>query len=672
MMADLSTGPTSIIGLLTGQIVMLLSAPRPTGTAAGLLSPPASGNASSAGAAAAVTGAASSSSFVFRRQQIEAMAANMSAPAGGAFPQMGMGMGAPALARLPPLPPTLVAATMAVSIGILSLIMGAFKLGWLLDFVSLPVLVGFFLSAGLIIIQGQVPTILGEVGVSNDFITQGPDIIHKINTAQPITIAIGVSSLALLIILQLIGKKWGKNNAAIWAISTSKNAIVLLLFTGISYGVNKDRAVPLFAVTGEVPKGLAKPQLPNPGLLLALIFLSIPIFIAASLEHVMIAKSFARKDNYHIDQSQELTYLGVTNIINGILGGMPVGGSIITSAINSEAGVRSPLGGIFTSGIVLLGIYAITGALFWIPKASLAAIIIVAVINVLPPQSIALKYWKISFMDFVGNFLAMNFTLVAGAEMGIGLGVAFMLIYTLIRTVFAHAEPVTRSDLERKYGNEPSLGTNEPNYIPPGTQVLEFNEAIFYLNAERLRRDIMNTIQTYQTGLPEDERPKERLWNDLGQKRIDDMRRNSTLNLPTRYIPRIRVLVLDFTHVSFIDTTGMQMLEDMKAELIAYAGEDVEIRIVGMNAALKSRFKRAKWELATAEESMKGLADGKDAVWELLKPAIEAPRTVRDSGLDFGFGNVMMSESRSIYGDEKKTSVIVTSVSVKGGKAFKE
>jgi sodium-independent sulfate anion transporter 11 len=598
------------------------------------------------------------------------LSAGVAVQTGGAFPS--------SFPSGPPLQPAAIAATLAISIGVLSLIVGSLKLGWLLNFISLPVLVGFFSGATLIIVQGQVPALLGEVGVSNIFILQGPEIVQKIGTANPFAIAIGISSIILLLILQYIGKKWGKRYPILWFLSISRNAIVLILSTGISFGLNKNRPVPLFAVTGEVPKGLHMPkfpELPAPFFLFIIAPLSIPIFIAAALEHVLIAKSFGQQNNYHIDQNQEIVFLGVANIANGFFGGMPVGGAIATSAVNSESGVKSPLGGIFASGVVLTSIYALTGTIFWIPKATLAAMILVAVIGVMPPQKLMLKYWKTSFMDFVAAFITMNATLVQSAEAGVGLGIVFMVLYTLTRIVFAHARPITRCDLIAMYNSDPSFD-NERIAIPTGTQVIGFDEAIIFLNADRLRQQILDQVQTYQSGMPSCEQMDvvERSWSDVGQRRIDTMRKNSRLNTPTRYLPRIRVLVLDLTHVTFIDTTGLQMLGNMKVELLAYGGEDVEIRFVGLNAELKKKFNRFGWALATAEDSIKGLADGKDGHWEQLKPAIEAPRTVRDSGLDFGFGHVLTSDPGITCKDMEKgdQNVIVTSVAVKGGKAYKE
>lgn len=135
---------------------------------------------------------------------------------------------------------------------------------------------------------------------------------------------------------------------------------------------------------------------------------SLAVFIAAALEHVAIAESFARKANpaYTIDQSQELTFLGLANILNSLLGGMPVSGAASRTAVNSESGVKSPLGGLFTGVVVLFSIFFLTGALFRIPKATLSAVIVVAVWQIVVPVPVFYGFWKVSFRDFVASVLA--------------------------------------------------------------------------------------------------------------------------------------------------------------------------------------------------------------------------------------------------------------------------
>lgn len=92
---------------------------------------------------------------------------------------------------------------------------------------------------------------------------------------------------------------------------------------------------------------------------------------------------------------------------------------------------------------------------------------------------------------------------------------------------------------------------------------------------------------------------------------------------------------------------------DMKAELLSFGGHDVELRFVGLNVALKEKFERIGWKSATEDEVLKGLGEGRDMVYKLLKPAIVAPRILCDRGLDFGFDNVLVSDGATMWSREE-------------------
>jgi sodium-independent sulfate anion transporter 11 len=146
------------------------------------------------------------------------------------------------------------------------------------------------------------------------------------------------------------------------------------------------------------------------------------VFIAAASEHLIFTKTFSRRNHYEIDPSQELVSLGIMNIANGAFGGMPVAGSLSLSAVNSTTGVRSPLGGLFTSAIVLLAIHKMTEVFRWIPNAAVGAVILMSVAETLPSNSIFITYWKRSFADFVGFFIVMNIGIATTPKLDLDLG----------------------------------------------------------------------------------------------------------------------------------------------------------------------------------------------------------------------------------------------------------
>jgi hypothetical protein len=153
------------------------------------------------------------------------------------------------------------------------------------------------------------------------------------------------------------------------------------------------------------------------------------------------------------------------------------------------------------------------------------------------------------------------------------------------------------------------------------------------------------------------------------------LRRKNNINTPTRYLPRLEVLIIDLTRVAFIDTTGLTHLQDIKDELIIYTGDAIEIRFAGMNASVRKKFDRIRWPLGTWQESQIGLVAGIDITFEDIRDAAAAPRNVRVStnGLDFGFGGSDMQQDSDDEAFQKgMMNIIVTNVMTEDGRAYKE
>lgn len=269
-----------------------------------------------------------------------------------------------------------ISSAVALVVGIYSLIVGMFKMGFLLDFISIPVLSGFLSAAALTILLGQVGSLVGLNDVPSGTGSIIRNVLTRIPEMEPITIAIGFSGIAMLYTMELIGKKWGTKSAIIKFTCNSRAVILLLIYTTISFLVNKDRETALWAISKVKANGLQTPKFPATGLISRVATKAVAPLVASALEHLAIGKAFGRKNNYAIDESQELCYLGITNILNSLFGAMTVGGAMSRTAINSECGVKSPLSGAFTAGFILLTLYKLSGALFWIPKATLSAIIV--------------------------------------------------------------------------------------------------------------------------------------------------------------------------------------------------------------------------------------------------------------------------------------------------------
>ena len=150
--------------------------------------------------------------------------------------------------------------------------------------------------------------------------------------------------------------------------------------------------------------------------------------IVLLIEHISISKSFGRINNYVIDPSQELVAIGVTNLLGPFLGAYPVTGSFSRTAIKSKSGVRTPLAGVISAVVVLLALYALTAVFFYIPNASLAGVIIHAVLDVITPPQTVYQMWRISPLEVVIFFAGVLVTIFTTIENG---------VYTTISTSFA-------------------------------------------------------------------------------------------------------------------------------------------------------------------------------------------------------------------------------------------
>ncbi|KAJ5052136.1 uncharacterized protein L3040_001895 [Drepanopeziza brunnea f. sp. 'multigermtubi'] len=553
-------------------------------------------------------------------------------------------------------PAPIAVSAVSFSLGLWSMAFGMLKLGFLFDFISLPMSLGFAMGTALVVSNSQIPAILGLNGITIIFSEMMPQIIKQIKETRPLTVFIAFVSIVILTATTYVASKWGKKNGYIRFWTNSRNLVVLGLFTGMSYYVNNGLQFPMFSVLGPVNATIPAPSLPKGRLVSQLVMAMFSLMTSTALEHVTLAKAFAYKNGYTIDASQEVFSIGVANIVNSLFGGLPVGGGDMARAsVNATSGVKSPLSGLFTSFTVILGMYALGPSLTFMPLATVAAVIAVTVLDQQPAQALMGKYWKTSFVDFVTLFLAFTMTFMGSAAVGIGMAFCFAAFYTLMRVMFSRPGSLVSIDLESKYTNDTPPWWAKEDRVPPGSQVIRLETDAIWLNAERLKRHIMDTVYTYQSGVPRGKSAaKRRVWNYRRDKHIAKLRRKARVNDTDTFIPRLRVVILDLTSTSFIDSCAIQILEEIKLELRAYAGEGVEFRFVGMNTNVRRRFARAGWKIVSPngnhQEPVIGLALGgeemesekekeddrvKDLWFEFLPHAIQHISPTGPEGYDF-------------------------------------
>lgn len=331
--------------------------------------------------------------------------------------------------------------------------------------------------------------------------------------------------------------------------------------------------------------------------------------IVLILEHIAISKSFGRINNYVINPSQELVAVGFTNVFGPFLGAYPATGSFSRTAIKSKAGVRTPLAGIFTAVIVLLALYALTKVFYYIPSASLAAIIIHAVGDLITPPNVVYQFWETSPLEVVIFFAGVFATIFSTIENGIYATIAASAGLLLWRQLFTHGAILGRVQIIRGTSNSISRHENagpssrvrvaylpvshkdgsnpliEPESPYPGILVFRFTEGFTYLNQQGYMDELVAHAQTIARATTLDRFAKlgDRPWNDPGP------RRGQQVNLDDNR-PTLRAIILDFSAVNHVDVTSVQGLIDVRAQLDRYAAPDyVEWHFASINSRWTKR-----------------------------------------------------------------------------------
>ena len=278
--------------------------------------------------------------------------------------------------------PELIATTLAFFCGICTLGLGILRLGWLIEFLPYPTIAGFMTGSAITIAVGQVPSLFG---ISSLFNTRASCYLVIIDTIKylPATkkdVAFGLPCLFFLYAFRSFFKwasrRYPQYKRWCFFALVLRQGLVIIFATIISWLVCRHHTKsPPISILGTVPRGFQNVGALKINTSLASALASqIPIStVVLLLEHIAISKSFGRVNDYKIVPGQELIAIGTTNLIGTFFNAYPATGSFSRTAIKSMAGVRTPLAGIYTGCVVILALYALTSAFYWIPNAGLAA-----------------------------------------------------------------------------------------------------------------------------------------------------------------------------------------------------------------------------------------------------------------------------------------------------------
>ncbi|MCB9619131.1 MAG: solute carrier family 26 protein [Sandaracinus sp.] len=366
---------------------------------------------------------------------------------------------------------------LALVVGVMQVGMGFFRLGFLVNFLSHPVISGFTSAAALIIGTSQLKQVIGVdlPKSSNIFATFG-EAFSRFSEWHLLTLAIALGSVVMLEVL----KRWKK--------TFPRALAVVVVGTVAVWGLGLDAQG--VAVVRNVPAGFPTPTLPSLDLeaLKGLLPTAIAISLVGFMESVSVAKAFARKNKYEIEPSQELVGLGAANVAGAFFGAFPVTGGFSRTAVNAEAGARTPLASLITAFVIAIALLFLTPLFYFLPKAVLAAIILNAVAGLVDVHEVK-HLWKVKKADLAILTTTFVATLALGIEEGILVGVGVSLVAFIVRTTRPHVAVLGRLPGTEEYRNLKNYAEAEPT---SGILALRIDAQFYFGNVTFLKDTLRN------------------------------------------------------------------------------------------------------------------------------------------------------------------------------------
>jgi SulP family sulfate permease len=416
-------------------------------------------------------------------------------------------------------------AVLAIMTGAIAVLAGLLRLGFLANFISEPVLKGFIVGLALTIIIGQVPKLFGVEKESGNFFEQLWGLLGNLGDTQGRTLAVGLFSLVVVLGLREFAPKIPGSLVAVIL-----GVVAVELFDLADKGVT---------IVGHIDSGLPRVGIPQgvaAGDYLAVAGSAAAVMLVGFAEGLGAAKTYATQHHYEIDANHELLGLGAANVGAGLCSGMVVNGSLSKTAVNGSAGAKTQISGMFVAVLTIITLLFLTGLFEDLPDATLAAVVIAAVIELVDFASIrgfyrmytrrlGQIYGKAARVDFIASVVAMFGVLIFDTLPGLVLGIIVSILLLLYRSSKPHvAELGQVVGAPGQYGD---VQRHPENLTVPGITVLRVEAGLFFANADAVRNAIKAAAAE----------------------------------------PGTTAIILDAEAITFVDVTAAQMLEDLAADL---------------------------------------------------------------------------------------------------------
>ena len=374
----------------------------------------------------------------------------------------------------------MLAAALALMVGLLLFAAGIFRLGWIADLLSVPVTIGFLAGISVHILISQMPAILGLPAPEGPMLQRVATLAAQLNQTNLFTLVIGLGVLAIITVSEQIN---ARIPGALIGLALASAAVVLLGLEGRGVSV-------LGAVSAKMP-ALAIPVV-STGNLASLVSLSLIISMVIMVQTAATTRSFPSDPNDAPDVDRDFVGVGVGSVLSGLLGAFPVNASPPRTAVVSETGGRSQVAGLAAVAIVV-GLLAFGASLLQqIPNAALGGVLLFVALRIIRVRQIVAIYRQ-SRDEFLLILVTAAAIIVLPIEQGVGIGIALSLLHGIWSTTRARA-----LIFERVPGTSiwwPS-SSNLPGEREPGVVVAGFQAPLSFLNAYHFRRDILEALKS--------------------------------------------------------------------------------------------------------------------------------------------------------------------------------
>ena len=382
----------------------------------------------------------------------------------------------------------------ALVTGVLCVVAGALRAGFLAAFISEPVLKGFIVGLALVIIVGQVPALLGVDKGEGNFFEKAVDVVRQLPEADLRTTVLGAACLAVLLVLRRFAPR----------VPGALVVVALGIVAAVALGLDDDGV----AVVGPIDAGLPPLGLPDVDLTTYgdLVGPAAGVMLVGFAEALGAAKTYAARAGYDIDPNRELVGMGLANVGSGLASGMVVNGSLSKTAVNGGAGARTQLSGITAAVLTLATLLFLTPVFESLPDATLAAVVIAAVVELVDVRALR-RLWRlagstdrrlyggVARFDAYAALAALAGVLVFDTLPGLIIGVLISLVLLLDRASRPHVAVLvmdrngTWVDADRRTvrGKAPGTGV-------PGALVVRVESGLFFANADTVRAAVRELV----------------------------------------------------------------------------------------------------------------------------------------------------------------------------------